>query len=58
MVNGKPFNHFFYVNIFELLLRLRANYLWVSFELLIGYALSYNMSSFFSARNVEWHVLR
>ncbi|KAM5530657.1 hypothetical protein V8D89_015678 [Ganoderma adspersum] len=25
---GSPFNHFFYTNLFELLLRLRANYLW------------------------------
>ncbi|KAG9118302.1 hypothetical protein FRC07_007251, partial [Ceratobasidium sp. 392] len=25
---GPPFNHFFYSNVFELLLRLRANYLW------------------------------
>jgi hypothetical protein len=26
---GAPFNHAFYANVFELLLRLRANYLWV-----------------------------
>ncbi|KAF8601248.1 hypothetical protein BDV93DRAFT_538575 [Ceratobasidium sp. AG-I] len=25
---GPPFNHFFYANVFELLLRLKANYLW------------------------------
>ncbi|CAL1698338.1 unnamed protein product [Somion occarium] len=27
-LTGSPFNHFFYTNLFELLLRLKANYLW------------------------------
>lgn len=27
---GPQFNHLFYANVFELLLRLRANYLWAS----------------------------
>ncbi|KAI0691797.1 hypothetical protein BC835DRAFT_1278866 [Cytidiella melzeri] len=27
-LTGSPFNHFFYANVFELLLRLKANYFW------------------------------
>ncbi|KAK0189365.1 glycoside hydrolase family 115 protein, partial [Armillaria mellea] len=34
-LTGSPFNHFFYTKLFELMLRLKGNYLWPGFYLLL-----------------------
>ncbi|KAG8873762.1 hypothetical protein FRB97_006445 [Tulasnella sp. 331] len=46
--NTAPFNHFFYANLFELLLRLKVNYLWP--------AMWNEFNKFFPGQAWDWYV--